>query len=83
MGDAAPFEGVDPKRASLVARIAFFFTRRKVGRVIAPVTVHAHHPRLLRGYAGMEMAQEAASRLPSALKTLAGVRAATRIGCPF
>lgn len=83
MGAAPPFEGVDPERAGLVARIAFFFTRRKVGRVIAPVRVHAHHPRLLRGYAGMELAQEAASRLPAALKTLAGIRAATRVGCPF
>lgn len=68
---------------SLLARIAFFLTRRKVGRVVRPVRIHALHGRLLQGYGGMEMAQEKARRAPAALKTLAGIRAATRIGCPF
>ncbi len=68
---------------SLLARIAFFLTRRKVGRVVKPVRVHALHTRLLTGYGQMELAQDKARRLPAALKSLAGVRAAQRIGCPF
>lgn len=68
---------------SLLARIAFFFTRRKVGRVVRPVRVHALHTRLLQGYAQMELAQDKASRLPAALKALAQVRVSMRIGCPF
>ncbi len=68
---------------SLLARVAFWLTRRKVGRVIRPVRVHALHTRLLVGYGQMETAQEKAGRLPAALKSLAHLRAAMRIGCPF
>jgi alkylhydroperoxidase family enzyme len=64
-------------------RLAYWFCRRKVGRVIEPVRLHAHHPRLLRGLAGMEMAQEAARAVDPLLKALAQLRVATRIGCPF
>ena len=79
----ARIDGVPPYKASFLVRIAYWFTKREVGRVIQPVAVHAHHPRLLRGLAGMEMAQKAARTLDPALKTLAGVRVAMRIGCPF
>ncbi len=68
---------------SWLARIAFFLTRRRVGKVIRPVRVHAMHTRLLVGYGQMEMAQDKARRLPAGLKSLAQVRAAMRIGCPF
>ncbi len=68
---------------TILARLAFFFTRRKVGRVIRPVRVHALHSRLLFGYGQMEMAQEKADKIPSALKSLAQIRVAMRVGCPF
>jgi hypothetical protein len=79
----ARIEGVDAKKAPLLVRLAYWFCRRKVGRVVEPVRIHAHHTRLLRGLAGMEMAQEAARTVDPLVKTLAQVRAATRIGCPF
>ena len=79
----ARIEGVDSKRAGLFVRLAYWFTKRKVGRVVEPVRIHAHHPRLLRGLAGMEMAQEAANAVDPLVKTLAQIRIATRIGCPF
>ena len=68
---------------TILARLAFFFTRRKVGRVIRPVRVHALHSRLLFGYGQMEMAQEKADKIPSELKLLAQIRVAMRVGCPF
>ncbi len=68
---------------TILARLAFFFTRRKVGRVIRPVRVHALHSRLLFGYGQMEMAQEKADKIPPALKSLAQIRVAMRVGCPF
>lgn len=68
---------------SLLARIAFFVSRRKVGKVVRPIRVHALHSRLLYGYGQMEMAQDKASRMPAVVKSLAQVRAAMRVGCPF
>ncbi len=68
---------------SLLARVAFFFTKRKVGRVIRPVRIHALHGRILMGYAQMELAQEKARRVAAPLKMLGQIRIAQRIGCPF
>lgn len=79
----ARIPGVERHKAGLVPRLAYWLTKRKVGRVILPIKIHAHHPRLLRGLGGMEMAQEAARSVDPALKTLVGVRVAMRIGCPF
>ena len=79
----ARIEGVDAKNAGLLVRLAYWFCRKKVGRVVEPVRIHAHATRLLRGLAGMEMAQEAARAVDPLVKTLAQVRVATRIGCPF
>lgn len=78
----ARLEGVQ-RGGGFLARVAFFLTRRKVGRVIQPVRVHALHSRLLLGYGQMEQAQEKAQLVPAALKTLASLYAAKQIGCPF
>lgn len=75
-------EGVT-KGGSLLARAAFAFSRWKIGRVIAPVRLHALHSRLLLGYARMEMAQEKARRVPAGVKMLGQIRIAMRVGCPF
>lgn len=78
----ARIQGVE-RGGSLLARIAFILTRRKVGRVIRPVRIHALRSPLLMGYGRMETAQQRANRVPAALKTLGSIRIATRIGCPF
>jgi hypothetical protein len=72
-----------PARPGLMARIAYWFSRRRFGRVLEPLTVTAHHPRVMRGYGQMELALEGARTLPKQLKVLAQVRAALRVGCPF
>lgn len=79
----ARIEGVPPKRASLFTRLAYVLTKRRLGRVIMPIRIQAHHPRLLRGYAHMELAQQAARSLPASLKALVDVYVARLIGCPF
>jgi len=75
-------EGVLRPGLSLAA-VVFFFVRRKLGRVVRPIRIHALSPRNLRGYALMEGAQEAADSVPRALKKLGQTRVATRVGCPF
>ena len=58
-------------------------TKRKVGRVVTPIKIVAHHPRLLRALAHMELGQDAARTVSPQLKALAQVKVATLIGCPF
>jgi hypothetical protein len=52
-------------------------------RLVEPVKITAHHLRLLKAYGQMEMGQRAAASVPAHLKALAGIKAATMIGCPF
>ncbi|MFN7962744.1 MAG: hypothetical protein U0002_15855 [Thermoanaerobaculia bacterium] len=68
---------------SIVTRIAFFFSRKRVGKVVAPLRIHALSQPVLYGYGQMELALEKARRVPAGLKQLAQIRAAGKIGCPF
>ena len=79
----ARIQGVEPGQAGLFIRFAYWMTRRKLGRVILPVKIAAHHPRLLRAIAAMETGQAAADSVPAPIKALAGLKAATLVGCPF
>lgn len=79
----ARLTGVEPGDAGWFARFAYFMTRRKIGRLVEPIKITAHHPRLLRALAHMEMGQEAARTVPVTLKALAQVKVAMMIGCPF
>ncbi len=75
-------EGV-VRGGSLLARLAFRVCKRKIGRVVRPVRVHALSTPILAGYGAMETAQEKARRVPLTVKMLASLRVAMRIGCPF
>ena len=79
--------GADPSDAGFFAgiflRIVYWLTKRKVGKVIAPIRVTGRSPRLLYGMGMMEQSMAAVSRVDRSLKNLVSVRAATVIGCPF
>jgi hypothetical protein len=79
----ARIAGVEASQAGWLVRIAYWLTRRKLGRVVLPVKITAHHPRLLRGVGAMEMAQDAARNVDARLKCLVQVKVAQQIGCPF
>jgi 4-carboxymuconolactone decarboxylase len=72
-----------------MTRLIYWFARRAVGKVagqarlVEPIKVTAHHPRLLKALGQMEMGQAAATAVDPALKALASIRAATLIGCPY
>ena len=68
---------------SLLARIAFWASKRKLGRVVEPLRVYALSTPVLYGYGQMELAHERMKRVPAHLLRLAQIRVATRIGCPF
>jgi len=79
----ARIAGIAPGNGGLLVRLAYFMTKRKVGRVVTPIKIVAHHPRLLRALAHMELGQEAAHTVSPQLKTLAQVKVAMLVGCPF
>lgn len=85
----ARMQGVEPNEAGPFTRLVYWFTKRSMNkitgnaRLIEPVKIAAHHPRLLRGIGQMEQGQAAAKSVPAALKTLASIKAATLVGCPF
>ncbi len=83
----ARISGAQPSQlgmfGGMLARISYALTRRKLGRVVAPVQVTAHHPPILWGYGQMEQSLLSSHRVDAAVKELATLRVATRVGCPF
>jgi hypothetical protein len=67
----------------LFVGIVYFLTRRRLHRVIMPIQVTAHHPKILWGYGQMEQTQAASKLVDHKLKGLAELRVATLVGCPF
>ena len=76
-------KGLEANEAGFIGRIAFWFSKRKVGMVPDSVRITAHHSRLLRAMGSMEMGQEAAKFVEFRLKILAQIKVAMLVGCPF
>ena len=83
----ARIEGADPKQqgwlSGLFTRIVYGITKRKLGRVVVPAQITAHHTRILWGYGQMEQSLGGSSLVGGELKHLAEIRVATLVGCPF
>jgi hypothetical protein len=67
----------------LFVRGVYSLTKRRLGRLIMPVQVTAHHPTILWGYGQMEQSQATSKLVDAKLKGLAELRVATLVGCPF
>jgi len=78
----APANSGGPVRRLFVAGL-YWLTKRRLGRLIMPVQVTAHHPTILWGYGQMEQAQAGSKLVDGRLKWLAELRVATLVGCPF
>jgi hypothetical protein len=79
----ARIEGVEPRRAGWLTRLAFWMARRRVGRLPEPMAVSARHPWVFRAYGAFEYGLDRARRVEGRLKALASLKAATLVGCPF
>jgi len=83
----ARIRGAPSNRGGLFRRLfvglVYALTRRRLGHVIMPVQVTAHHPKILWGYAQMEQSQLGSKLVDHKLKGLAELRVATLVGCPF
>jgi hypothetical protein len=83
----ARIRGADPSQQGLLSglftRIIYSLVKRKLGRVVMPVQIVAHHSRILWGYAQMEQSFVSSDLVDTGLKDLAQLRVATLVGCPF
>ena len=79
----ARIRGVTDREAGLVARLAYRFSRSRFGEVAEPLTVTAHHPRLLLGYGALELAADRSKLVNGRLKELATIKVAAQVGCEF
>jgi AhpD family alkylhydroperoxidase len=69
--------------AGLLVKLTFWFARRRLGKVPAPVGIMAHNGWVLAAVAGYELAQERAHAAPARLKDIANLKVAMEVGCRF
>jgi hypothetical protein len=74
---------VSRDRAGWFVRLAEWFARRRFDKVLEPIGIMGQSPAVLAAAAAYELASERARHLEPRLKVLAGIKAATLIGCPF
>ncbi|MBD0253736.1 MAG: carboxymuconolactone decarboxylase family protein [Rubrobacter sp.] len=87
----ARIDGVSAGEAGLRVKLAYFFTRRALGRLtgrepermIEPLELYAHAPGLMSAYGKIEQATAKQERIDWRLKVLAGLKAATLTNCEF
>jgi 4-carboxymuconolactone decarboxylase len=85
----ARMNGVEPGEAGWFTRLVYWLVKREVSkltgqpRLLEPIKITAHHPRLLKALGQMEGGQAAAKSVPASLKFLASIKAAALVGCPL
>ena len=87
----ARIDGVSARDAGVRVKLAYFFTRRQLGRLtgrepermIEPLELYAHAPGLMFAYGKIEQATAEQDRVDGRLKVLAGLKAATLTNCEF
>ena len=84
-------QGISDQDAGLSAKIAFFFTKRKLSQMagletagmLEPLRMYAHIPRLLNAYGKLEQAESKLDILNPRQRALAELKSATTVGCEY
>jgi hypothetical protein len=83
----ARISGAPSNQGGLLRRLfvglVYTLTKRRLGHVIMPIQVTAHHGKIFWGYLQMEQSQMGSKLVDNKLKGLAQLRVATLVGCPF
>jgi hypothetical protein len=79
----ARIKGVPENKAGWLARFAYWYSRRRFGKVAEPLAVAAHHRWIFQAYGAYEFALDRARSVDARLKALVEIKAAALIGCPF
>jgi AhpD family alkylhydroperoxidase len=75
---------IDHRPRGLTGRLIAFFSRRRYGRMLEPVAAVSHHPGALSTMAVYElMIERRLRRLDPALRELAVLHTASRVGCSW
>ena len=74
---------LEPKEASVSARLLFWLMKRQIGRVVTPARVQARRPGILWGFATAMAALEFSKGVDKTVKRLVTIRTAQIVGCPF
>jgi hypothetical protein len=75
-------QGIDPKRAGWLMKPIYALMKRQFGKVLTPYTVLAHRPAVALSALVSTIAL-ARGKVPARIKTIASLRAAQLVGCPF
>jgi alkylhydroperoxidase family enzyme len=76
-------KGIDPETAPDNLKPIFERSIKRFGRVITPNLVMAHRPEVMLAAANLGVAIGATGTIEGRLKSMASLRAAQMIGCPF
>ena len=84
-------QGVSDRDAGLGAKVAFFFTRRKLAQMtglqtatmLEPLRMYAYIPKLLNAYGRLEMAESKMDILSPRHRALAELKSATTVRCEY
>ncbi|MEM7410224.1 MAG: hypothetical protein AAF430_08330 [Myxococcota bacterium] len=79
----ARIEGIQDDQASALTRAVFRGAKQRAGQVPDPLRIMALSKSVMWAAGFYELASAKGSRVPAALKALAGVKAAAMIGCVF
>ena len=79
----ARIAGVPEGTGSPLVRYAYRESRRRYGKVVDPLRIYAHNPKVMLGYAAIEAAAERSTLVGERLKHLAQTRAAMVCGCEW
>jgi AhpD family alkylhydroperoxidase len=71
------------REAGLFGHLPYRLFRRHFGEVAEPLTVMAHHPKVLLDYGLLELAFERSNLINERLKNLAVLNAASMVDCEF
>ncbi|HEY8491104.1 MAG TPA: carboxymuconolactone decarboxylase family protein [Dehalococcoidia bacterium] len=79
----ARIEGVPERKAGLLVRLAYRYSRRRLGKVLEPLAIIARRPWLMLAVGAYELGLERSRRLEPRLKELAYLKAGALVGCPW
>jgi hypothetical protein len=72
---------VSERKGGLLVKIAYWFSRKRIGKIADPLKVMSRHFWVLLGSLAFEMTFERSKKVDTRLKELAQIKVAAMVGC--